>query len=37
LKEFFLDRSKLTERLGVLPFHALREIENGVKAALDID
>ncbi|MBW1786518.1 MAG: type II toxin-antitoxin system PemK/MazF family toxin [Deltaproteobacteria bacterium] len=32
-----LDRSKLTERLGALPFRKLRDIEAGVKAALDID
>ncbi len=31
-----LDRSKLTERIGSLPRKFLDEIENGLKAALDI-
>jgi len=32
-----LDRSKLTKRLGVLPSGILEQIDNGVKAALDLD
>ncbi len=31
-----LDRSKLTERIGTLPRNYMDEIENGLKAALDI-
>lgn len=32
-----LDRSKLTERIGTLPLDLLSAIENGLKAALDIE
>lgn len=31
-----LDRAKLTERLGILPHDLLRELEEGLKAALDL-
>jgi mRNA-degrading endonuclease toxin of MazEF toxin-antitoxin module len=31
-----LDRAKLTERLGVLPRAALTEVEDGLRAALDL-
>ena len=31
-----LDRSKLTERIGTLPHNFMGEVENGLKAALDI-
>lgn len=31
-----LDRSKLTEQLGVLPSHALSAVEHGLRAALDL-
>ena len=32
-----LDRAKLTKRLGSLPTEPLSEIEEGLKAALDLD
>ena len=32
-----LDRSKLTERLGTLSAVAMTAVENGLKAALDLD
>ena len=32
-----LDRAKLTKRLGSLPAEPLREIEAGLKAAMDLD
>jgi mRNA interferase MazF len=32
-----LDRSKLTQRLGSLPEAALREVEAGIRAAIDLD
>ena len=32
-----LDRAKLTRRLGTLPSGALREVEEGLKAAMDLD
>ncbi len=32
-----LDRSKLTKRLGSLPFEALRQVEEGLKAATDLE
>ena len=32
-----LDRAKLTKRLGTLPSASLREVEDGLKAAMDID
>jgi mRNA-degrading endonuclease toxin of MazEF toxin-antitoxin module len=32
-----LDRAKLTRRLGRLPEEALREIDEGLKAALDLE
>ncbi|HVP00141.1 MAG TPA: type II toxin-antitoxin system PemK/MazF family toxin [Bryobacteraceae bacterium] len=32
-----LDRSRLTQRLGSLPVELLRQVENAVKAALDLD
>jgi mRNA interferase MazF len=32
-----LDRAKLTKRIGVLPDQVLGEVEQGVKAALDLD
>ena len=32
-----LDRAKLTKRLGILPTESLREIQEGLKAALDLD
>jgi mRNA-degrading endonuclease toxin of MazEF toxin-antitoxin module len=31
-----LDRAKLTERLGMLPRAALTEVEDGLRAALDL-
>lgn len=31
-----LDRSKLTEKIGVLPLSALQEIEKGIRAAIDL-
>jgi len=32
-----LDRAKLTKRLGALPFESLREVEEGLKAAMDLE
>ena len=32
-----LDRAKLTKRVGVLPPENLREVEEALKAALDLD
>jgi mRNA interferase MazF len=32
-----LDRAKLTKRLGALPPESLREVEEGLKAAMDLD
>lgn len=32
-----LDRAKLTKRLGTLPSESVREIEEGLKAAMDLD
>ena len=32
-----LDRAKLTKRIGSLPTNPLREIEEGLKAAMDLD
>jgi mRNA interferase MazF len=32
-----LDRAKLTRRLGTLPSEALCEVEEGLKAAMDLD
>jgi mRNA-degrading endonuclease toxin of MazEF toxin-antitoxin module len=32
-----LDRAKLTKRLSTLPSESLREIEEGLKAAMDLD
>jgi mRNA interferase MazF len=32
-----LDRSKLGGAIGTLPFEFLRQVEDGVKAALDLD
>jgi mRNA interferase MazF len=32
-----LDRAKLTRRVGSLPSETLREVEEGLKAALDLD
>jgi mRNA-degrading endonuclease toxin of MazEF toxin-antitoxin module len=32
-----LDRAKLTKRIGLLPDQVLGEVEQGVKAALDLD
>ncbi len=32
-----LDRAKLTKRLGTLPSESLREVEEGLKAAMDLD
>lgn len=32
-----LDRAKLTERIGALPEASLRAVEEGVKAALDLE
>jgi mRNA interferase MazF len=31
-----LDRSKLTRQIGVLPAEILAEVEDGLKAALDL-
>ena len=31
------DRAKLTKRLGTLPSESLREVEEGLKAAMDLD
>lgn len=32
-----LDRAKLTKKTGVLPAEVLREVEAGLKAAMDLD
>lgn len=32
-----LDRAKLTKRIGVLPVDLLREVDSGLKAAMDLD
>jgi mRNA interferase MazF len=32
-----LDRAKLTKRLGTVPSESLREVEQGLKAAVDLD
>jgi len=32
-----LDRAKLTRRIGALPLVVLREVEGGIKAAMDLD
>jgi mRNA interferase MazF len=32
-----LDRAKLTKRIGTLPPELLREVEDGLKAAMDLD
>lgn len=32
-----LDRTKLNKKIGTLPGHVLRETEEGLKAAMDID
>jgi mRNA interferase MazF len=32
-----LDRAKLSDRLGVLPRQALTEVEDGLRAALDLE
>jgi mRNA interferase MazF len=32
-----LDRAKLTKRVGSLPSEPLREVEEGLKAAMDLD
>jgi mRNA interferase MazF len=32
-----LDRAKLTKRVGSLPYECLREVEEGMKAAMDLD
>jgi mRNA interferase MazF len=32
-----LDRTKLTKRLGSLPSESLRQVEEGLKAAMDLD
>lgn len=32
-----LDRAKLTKRVGTLPSDFLREVEGGLKAAMDLD
>jgi mRNA interferase MazF len=32
-----LDRAKLTKRIGVLPGEVLGEVEQGLKAAMDLD
>ena len=32
-----LDRAKLTKRLGALPSESLSEVEEGLKAAMDLD
>jgi mRNA-degrading endonuclease toxin of MazEF toxin-antitoxin module len=31
-----LDRAKLTRRLGTLPSQSLHEVEEGIKAAMDL-
>jgi len=32
-----LDRAKLTKKLGTLPSESLREVEQGLKSAMDLD
>ena len=32
-----LDRAKLTRKIGALPPESLREVEDGLKAAMDLD
>jgi mRNA interferase MazF len=32
-----LDRAKLTKRVGTLPSESLREVEEGLKTAMDLD
>lgn len=32
-----LDRAKLTKKIGALPVELLREVERGLKAAMDLD
>ena len=32
-----LDRAKLTKRIGALPAEVLREVEEGLKAAMDLE
>jgi mRNA interferase MazF len=32
-----LDRAKLTRRIGALPTELVREVESGLKAAMDLD
>jgi mRNA interferase MazF len=32
-----LDRAKMTKRIGTLPPESLREVEEGLKAAMDLD
>jgi mRNA interferase MazF len=32
-----LDRAKLTKRIGALPSELVREVESGLKAAMDLD
>lgn len=32
-----LDRAKLTKRIGILPYEVLRDVELGLKAAMDLD
>ena len=32
-----LDRAKLTKRIGSMPVESLREIEEGIRAAIDLD
>jgi len=32
-----LDRAKLTRKIGALPPENLREVEDGLKAAMDLD
>lgn len=32
-----LDRSKLAKRLGALPAEIMRSVEEGLKAAMDLD
>ena len=32
-----LDRAKMTKRIGALPLESLREVEEGLKAAMDLD
>jgi len=32
-----LDRAKLTKRIGTLPAEVLKQVEAGLKAAMDLD